>query len=232
MPTAKHVEKHFTAGATVKDIVIGMADGLTVPFALSAGLSGASIDPRLIVVGGLAEIAAGAIAMGLGGYLAAKSDRDHYLNERQREMLEVMEKPEQEKKEVEEIFKNYGLQEIDITPILTKFQNDHKAWVNFMMRFELGIEEPAPERARTSAITIAMSYIAGGLIPLTPYMVLKNINSALGLSCIVTLMALALFGYIKGKFTGNRPLLSAMQTLFIGGLAAAVAFIIARAISS
>ena len=230
MPTTKHIEKHFTAGEVVRDIVIGMADGLTVPFALAAGLSGALASSRLVVVGGLAEVAAGAIAMGLGGYLAAKSDRDHYLHERQREMLEVIEKPEQEKREVEEIFRTYGMNEEDITPILHKFQLDPKAWVDFMMRFELGIEEPNPKRARTSAFTIAISYIIGGLIPLVPYMVTEDVYLALRFSCLLTLIALALFGYVKGKFAGNRPLISAIQTLCIGSLAAGVAFVVARAV--
>jgi vacuolar iron transporter family protein len=231
MPTTKHVEKHFTAGEVVRDIVIGMSDGLTVPFALAAGLSGALASSSLVIVGGLAEVAAGAIAMGLGGYLAAKSDRDHYLNEMRREMQEVNEKPEQERHEVEEIFKTYGMDEKDIIPVLEKFRQDPKAWVNFMMRFELGIEEPDPKRARKSAFTIALSYIIGGLIPLMPYMVLSDVRSALTFSCLVTLIALAVFGYVKGRFTGNRPMVSAVQTLFIGGLAAGVAFAVARAIS-
>jgi len=231
MPTAKHVEKHFTAGDTVRDVVIGMSDGLTVPFALAAGLSGALASSHLIVIGGLAEIAAGAIAMGLGGYLAAKSDRDHFLNEQKREMQEVIEKPEQEKREVEEIFKTYGLEDRDIVPLLEKFQIDPKAWVNFMMRFELGIEEPDPGRAKLSAFTIGLSYIIGGLIPLSPYIVQENVQTALFISCIITLGALAVFGYIKGKFTGNHPLVSALQTLLIGGLAASVAFMVAKLIS-
>lgn len=231
MPSAKHVEKHFTAGDLVKDIVIGMADGLTVPFALAAGLSGALVSSRLVVIGGLAEIAAGAIAMGLGGYLAAKSDRDHYMNERQREIQEIAEKPEQEKKEVEEIFKAYGMKEAEIAPVLAKFQIDTKAWVDFMMRFELGIEEPDPKRARISAFTIGGSYIIGGLIPLVPYMVLNDVQSALLYSCLLTLLALAIFGYVKGRFTGNKPLISSVQTLCVGGLAAAAAFAIARYIS-
>src|SRR5271170_5690032 len=149
MMYGQHIERHFTGGDIIRDLVIGMSDGLTVPFALAAGLSGALASSRLVVVGGLAEVAAGAIAMGLGGYLAAKSDSDHYLNEMQREMQEINEKPEQERREVEEIFKTYGMEEKDIVPVLAKFQDDPKAWVNFMMRFELGIEEPNPKRART-----------------------------------------------------------------------------------
>jgi len=232
MPLTTHVEKHFTAGETVRDIVIGMSDGLTVPFALAAGLSGALASSGLIVTGGLAEVAAGAIAMGLGGYLAAKSDRDHYQNEKRREIQEVEEKPEQEKREVAEIFNAYGLKDEQIAPILHAFQNNHTDWVNFMMRFELGIEEPDPKRARVSAFTIAASYIVGGLIPLAPYMVLGNVRDALHLSCLVTVIALAIFGYIKGRFTGNKPFLSAVQTIIVGSLAAGVAFAIARVISA
>ncbi len=231
MPTTEHVEKHFTAGETVRDIVIGMTDGLTVPFALAAGLTGAMASSGLIVTGGLAEVAAGAIAMGLGGYLAAKSDRDHYMNEKKREEQEVLEKPEQERFEVEQVFKAYGLNEQDIEPILLKFQAHPSDWVNFMMRFELGIEEPDPRRAPISALTISIAYIVGGLIPLVPYMVVANVASALTLSCVATLIALAVFGYSKGKFTGNRPMVSAFQTLLTGSLAAGAAFGIARLIA-
>ncbi len=231
MPVTTHVEKHFTAGATVRDIVIGMSDGLTVPFALAAGLSGALASSGLIVTGGLAEVAAGAIAMWLGGYLAAKSDRDNYLNEERREIQEIAEKPEQERHEVAEVFKAYGLKDEHIAPILQAFQNNHKDWVNFMMRFELGIEEPDPKRARVSAFTIAVSYIVGGLIPLAPYMVTGNVQDALHLSCIVTVIALAVFGFIKGKFTGHKPFVSAIQTIIVGSLAAGAAFTIARLIT-
>ncbi len=231
MPVTTHVEKHFTAGETVRDIVIGMSDGLTVPFALAAGLSGALASSGLIVTGGLAEVAAGAIAMGLGGYLAAKSDRDHYLNEKRREVQEVQEKPEQERREVAEIFREYGLSDEHIAPLLQVFQNNPKDWVNFMMRFELGIEEPDPKRARTSAFTIAMSYIVGGLIPLAPYMMVANVEEALRLSCVFTVIALAIFGYVKGRFTGNKPIINAVQTVIIGSLAAGVAFAIARLVS-
>ncbi len=226
-----HIEKHSTTGELVRDVVIGMSDGLTVPFALAAGLSGAAASSGLIVTGGLAEIAAGAIAMGLGGYLAAKSDRDHYLNEKRREFEEVIEKPDQEKYEVEEVFKAYGLTDKQIAPILQAFQADHHAWVNFMMRFELGLEEPDPKRARSSAIAISSSYIVGGFIPLAPYMVLPDVSTALFWSCILTLAALLIFGYSKGKFTGIKPIKSAVQTLIIGTMAASAAYAIARLVS-
>lgn len=231
MPKTIHIEKHSTIGHLVRDVVIGMSDGLTVPFALAAGLSGAAASSGLIVTGGLAEIAAGAIAMGLGGYLAAKSDRDHYLNEQRREAEEVKEKPDQEKYEVEEVFKAYGLTGEQIAPILKAFQADHQAWINFMMRFELGLEEPDPKRAALSALTISSSYVVGGLIPLAPYMTLPDVHTALALSCLVTLLALLVFGYGKGKFTGNKPEMSAIQTLIIGSLAAGTAYAIARLVS-
>lgn len=231
MPQTEHVEKHFTASEVVRDIVIGMSDGLTVPFALAAGLTGAISSSGIIITAGLAEIAAGSIAMGLGGYLAAKSDAEHYASERLREELEVVEKPKAEMAEVAEVFREYGLGGHEIAPILKNFQSRPKAWVDFMMRFELGLEEPQPKRARNSALTIAGSYIAGGLIPLAPYLFIAHAPDALWLSVLVTLIALFIFGYVKGTFTGTRPFRSALQTTLIGGLAAAAAFTIARAIS-
>jgi len=232
MARARHIEKHFTAGDLVRDIIIGMSDGLTVPFALAAGLSGAAASSSLVVTGGLAEVAAGSIAMGLGGYLAAKSDRDHYYNEREREAQEIIDIPEEERKEVRNVFHAYGLNDEQIAPILTAFEKQPQQWINFMMRFELGIEEPNPQRALASAIAIGCSYIIGGLIPLAPYMALKDVPVALHYSILITLAALAIFGYIKGRFTGSTPLKSAAQTLIIGGLAAGVAFMIAKLISS
>jgi len=226
-----HVEKHFTASASVRDIVIGMADGLTVPFALAAGLSGVVAASNLVVTAGLAEIAAGSIAMGLGGYLAARSDVEHYNSERQREQREIVEKTQVEKEEVAEILESYGLTSEQSRPIVDALSKNPKAWVDFMMRFELGLEEPDPKRALTSAVTIAGAYIAGGFIPLASYIFIPNAVSALMISIAVTLIALGVFGYIKGKFTGAPPVRSAVQTVVIGGLAAAAAFAIARAIS-
>ncbi len=231
MSHGQHSEKHFAAKDMVRDVVIGMADGLTVPFALAAGLSGAIVASRLVVTAGLAEVAAGSIAMGLGGYLAAKSDRDHYLSELKREGEEIVERPEDEKREVAEIFKAYGIEKEQIDIILKAFQASPKKWVNFMMRFELGIEEPDPKRAVVSATTIGFSYIIGGLIPLAPYMVQPNARIALYYSILLTLIALTVFGYIKGRFTGTAPIRSAVQTVLIGGLAAAVAFVIAKMVS-
>ncbi len=235
MPTTEHVERHFTGSELVRDIVIGMSDGLTVPFALAAGLSGAAqaglIQTRAIVIAGLAEIAAGSIAMGLGGYLAARSDAEHYESELGREKREVTEIPEEEAKEVAQVFQSYGLTPEEAQPVVTALRERPKDWVDFMMRFELGLERPDPKRAVHSAGTIAASYVAGGLIPLSPYMIVKSAAGGLITSVIVTLIALGVFGYVKGKFTGTRPLRSGFQTIVIGGLAAAAAFILARLIS-
>ncbi|HYS53555.1 MAG TPA: VIT1/CCC1 transporter family protein [Thermoanaerobaculia bacterium] len=231
MPQTLHVERHFTSSAIVRDIVIGMADGLTVPFALAAGLSGAISQAGIIVTAGLAEIAAGSIAMGLGGYLAAKSDAEHYAAEEKREHLEVKQMPREEMKEVADVFREYGIAEEHIKPVVDAMTQKPKQWVDFMMRFELGLERPDPRRARTSAAMIATAYIVGGLIPLAPYMLLHNARTALVFSVSVTLVALFVFGLIKGRYTGARPLKSALQTTITGGLAATAAFLIAKAIT-
>src|SRR6187549_955839 len=183
MPQTPHTERHFTASEVVRDIVIGMSDGLTVPFALAAGLTGGlagTANPNgIIVTAGLAEIAAGSIAMGLGGYLAAKSDVEHYAKEREREKREVAEIPHEEMREVAEVFQEYGLTLEETWPIVEALRRQPKKWIDFMMRFELGLEKPEPRRALTSAITIAGAYIAGGLIPLSPYIFLHTASSAL-----------------------------------------------------
>src|ERR1700716_2254978 len=198
MPQTLHVEKHFTSSAFVRDIVIGMADGLTVPFALAAGLSGADTTTRIIVVAGLAETPAGSSAMGLGGYLAAKSDADHYLSELRREEREVREIPDEEAREVLEVFQTYGLTHEEAVPTVDTLRTRPKQWIDFMMRFELGLEEPDPKRALVSALTIAGSYIVGGLIPLSPYFFIHHAQTALLWSAAFTLSALAGFGYVKG----------------------------------
>ena len=231
MPQTPHTERHFTASEIVRDIVIGMSDGLTVPFALAAGLSGAVASAGIIVTAGLAEISAGAIAMGLGGYLAAKSDAEHYAAEQKREQQEVIDKPREEMQEVADILRTYGMAEDHIKPAVEAMRDRPKQWIDFMMRFELGLEKPDPKRARVSASVIAASYVAGGLIPLSPYMLIGEAKTALIISVIVTLSALAIFGFIKGHYTGARPLRSAVQTTAIGGFAATAAFLIARAIA-
>jgi vacuolar iron transporter family protein len=232
MPQTPHVESHFTASEFVRDIVIGMADGLTVPFALAAGLSGADTTTRIIVVAGLAEIAAGSIAMGLGGYLAAKNDADHYVSELKREQREVEEIPDEEAREVLEVFETYGLTHAEAVPIVDSLRKRPNQWIDFMMRFELGLEEPDPKRAVRSASTIACAYIAGGLIPLAPYMLMGSAATALIVSVVATILALAVFGAVKGHFTGMPMGSGALRTAFIGGLAAAAAFGIARLVSA
>jgi VIT1/CCC1 family predicted Fe2+/Mn2+ transporter len=231
MSQTRHIETHFTGSETVRDIVIGMSDGLTVPFALAAGLSGAVASSGVIVTAGFAEIAAGSIAMGLGGYLAARSDADHYASERVREEREVVEKPDAEGEEVAAVFRGYGLGDPEIAPVLKAFQQNPTAWVDFMMRFELGLEPPHRGRARASALTIAGAYVAGGILPLAPYIVEHRAHEALGISVAVTLVALLIFGFVKGRFTGIKPGVSALQTTLVGGLAAAAAFALAKLIS-
>ena len=226
-----HTEHHFTATEVVRDIVIGMSDGLTVPFALAAGLSGTVQSTSIVVIAGLAEIAAGSIAMGLGGYLAAKTDLEHYRAEEKREFLETQEKPDVETHEVAEVFHGYGLTAEQAAPVVEAIKSDTKRWVDFMMRFELGLEAPNPDRARKSASLIAASYVVGGLIPLFPYMVWHQVRTALWISTGITPIALFVFGFIKGRFTGVSAVRAGVQTALIGGLAAAAAFAIARAIS-
>lgn len=226
-----HREQHFTSSNFVRDVVIGMSDGLTVPFALAAGLSGAISNTRFIVIGGLAEIAAGSIAMGLGGYLAARGDAEHYEQEREREYREIAEIPEEEKAEVARVFQNYGMRAEESTPVVEALSRRPDAWVDFMMRFELGLEEPDPKRAVTSAGTIAASYVVGGMIPLSPYAAQANAYRGLIFSVVLTLAALAIFGYIKGRFTGAKAFRSALQTMVIGGVAAGVAFALAKLIA-
>jgi vacuolar iron transporter family protein len=230
MPQTPHVEKHFTSTEAVRDIVIGMSDGLTVPFALAAGLSGAVEATGIIITAGLAEVAAGAIAMGLGGYLAARTDAEHFASEQAREERETIEMPEEEAAEVADILRSYGLGEDTLASVVASICADKKRWVDFMMRFELGLEEPDPKRARNSALTIALSYIAGGMVPLAPYFFFRSVHSALIGSVMVTLLALLVFGYIKGRFTTARPFRSAWQTVIVGGLAATAAFVIAKAV--
>jgi len=225
------VERHFTSGETVRDIVIGMSDGLTVPFALAAGLSGAVESTSIVITAGLAEIAAGSIAMGLGGYLAARSDAEHYASERRREQAEVRDIPAAESKEVTDVLGSYGVSAEAAAPVVRALKDQPEAWIDFMMRFELGLEKPDPKRALVSAVTIAGAYIAGGLIPLAPYFIVTAAARALAVSVALTLLALFVFGFVKGHFTGARPIRSAMQTTLVGGLAAAAAFGIARAIS-
>lgn len=229
MPTTPHIEKHFTASESVRDVVIGMADGLTVPFALAAGLSAAVTQTHIVVTAGLAEVAAGAIAMGLGGYLAARTDMEHYESEVAREGFEIEHLRGREVSEVEEVFRGYGLEGASLKAVVDAVTSDRKRWIDFMMRFELGLERPDPKRAPVSALTIGGSYAIGGLIPLVPYMLTPSLQEALQISVVTTGLALIVFGMVKGHFTGVNKLKSAFQTLLVGGLAAGAAFGLARA---
>jgi len=229
MPTTPHLERHFTATAMVRDMVIGMADGLTVPFALAAGLAGAVDSTGVIVTAGLAEVAAGAIAMGLGGYQAARTDAEHYATELAREERETREMPRLEVEEVAGVFRRYGLTDDTMAPVLKAITADRRRWVDFMMRFELGLDAPDPRRAAQSALTIGGAYVLGGLVPLVPYMLTSSVEHALPVSASVTLVALFVFGVVKSRFTGAGAMKGGVQTLVIGGLAASAAFAIARA---
>lgn len=226
-----HHEHHVTSSETIRDIVIGMSDGLTVPFALAAGLSGAISSSNLVVTAGIAEIVAGSIAMGLGGYLAGRTEVDHYNFELKREYDEVERVPEQEKLEVKEVFAEFGLSETLQQQIADEMAKDKKQWVDFMMRYELGLEEPNPNRATRSAITIGVSYIVGGIIPLSPYLFNSNAQSALGYSCVVTVICLFIFGFFKSKMTGQPALTGALKVVVIGTLAAGAAFMMAKLIN-
>ena len=226
-----HDEKHFKSSDLIRDIVIGMSDGLTVPFALAAGLSGAVASNSIVITAGVAEIVAGSIAMGLGGYLAGKTDADHYYTELKRENDEVDDVPEKEMQEVRDIFKEYGISDNLQNAIALELSNNKRKWVDFMMKFELGLEKPDVNRATRSALNIGLSYVLGGFVPLTGYLVMKTPGEGLVLSTIVTVLFLFAFGFIKTKLTGNKPLLGAIKTVFTGVLAAGAAFLIARLIT-
>jgi len=226
-----HHEHHMKSSDTIQDIVIGMSDGLTVPFALAAGLSGAIQSSGIVVTAGIAEIVAGSIAMGLGGFLAGKTEADHYVSELKREYDEVERVPDQEKLEVREVFAGFGLSEKLQHEIADEMARDKKQWVDFMMRYELGLEKPDPNRARKSALTIGLSYVVGGIIPLSPYFFIKDSQEALYYSCAITVVCLFVFGYFKSRVTGQPPVSGAFKVLIIGALAAAAAFAMAKLIN-
>ena len=231
IPAEPHPEQHLQSSYVIRDIVIGMSDGLTVPFALAAGLSGAVQSTNLIVIAGLAEIAAGSIAMGLGGYLAGKTEQDHYNAELRREYEEVEKLPAQEREEVRSFFANLGLSEEVQEQAVTEMTKDKEKWVDFMMKYELGLEKPDRSRARKSALNIGLSYIAGGIIPLSPYFFVTDGTTGLQISAVITLISLFVFGYFKSKITGVAPWEGAVRVTLIGAVAAACAFGIARMIS-
>lgn len=226
-----HYEKHPAGIAFVRDVVLGMSDGLTVPFALAAGISGAIAASHIVVTAGVAEIAAGGISMGLGGYLAARTQHDYYASEERREREEVKTVPDVERAEIVEIFEKYGLHGEALEHAVAAVTSDPERWIDFMMRFELGLEKPIPGRDLRSAFTIGGSYVVGGLVPLAPYMVFPQTHGAFLVSAAVTALALVVFGLFKGRFTGVRPWQAALQTLLVGGVAAAAAFALARLVS-
>lgn len=228
IPYMDHQEKHFTGSEFLQDVAIGMADGLTVPFALSAGLSGAIISTKIIITAGVAEIVAGSIAMGLGGYLAGKTAYDHYFSERKREIDEVENVPQKEREEVMEILGAYGLSTQSQELVFNELEKDKDKWVDFMMKFEVGLEEPHLFAARKSALTIAGAYVVGGFIPLFPYFFTDSSIDALYESMVITLLALFVFGYFKNKVVGQPVWQGAFKTMFIGALAAGAAFLIAK----
>ena len=223
-----HHEEHLQSSDLLRDIVIGMSDGLTVPFALAAGLSGAVVSSGIVIIAGIAEIAAGSIAMGLGGYLAGKTEQDHYNSELKREYDEVERVPEMEKQEVRDFFKQIGLSEEVQQKASEEIAKDKKQWVDFMMKYELGLDEPHPKRAAKSALNIGLSYIVGGIIPLSPYFFINNSTEALKISVIATLICLFVFGYFKSKMTGVNAFRGAVKVTLIGAVAAAAAFGIAK----
>jgi vacuolar iron transporter family protein len=223
-----HKEDHLTSSDFLRDVVIGMSDGLTVPFALAAGLSGAVDHSNIIVIAGIAEIAAGSIAMGLGGYLSGKTEQDHYINEEKREHYEVEHLREREIEETKEFFANIGLSEEIQEKATEELSRDKNRWVDFMMKYELGLDKPDPKRASKSAFNIGVSYIVGGIIPLSPYFFISDSNEALKYSVIATLICLFVFGYFKSKITGVNPLWGALRVMLIGAIAAGAAFGIAN----
>jgi VIT1/CCC1 family predicted Fe2+/Mn2+ transporter len=234
MPLASHGrihrEEHMISAETLRDIVIGMSDGLTVPFALAAGLSGAVSSTNLIIIAGLAEIAAGSIAMGLGGYLAGKTEVDHYNSEMKREYEEVETVPDIEKQELRTFFSSLGLSTEIQNQAVEEVSKDKEKWVELMMKYELGLEKPDPKRAAKSAFNIGMSYIVGGLIPLSPYFFASDGIQGLKISSVITLICLFVFGYFKSKFTGVNRVGGGFRVMMIGAIAAGCAFAIARLI--
>ncbi len=225
-----HDENHLKSSELLTDIVIGMSDGLTVPFALAAGLSGAVHSTGVITIAGIAEIAAGSIAMGLGGYLAGKTEQDHYNSELKREYEEIETKTEIEKEEIRIVFREWGFSEQLQHQAVAEICSDKDKWVEFMMKHELGLDKPEPERARKSAFNIGLSYIIGGFVPLSPYFLLPDAIVALQYSVGITLLCLFVFGYLKSKMTGVNPLMGGLKVMLIGAAAAAAAFTIAKLI--
>ena len=228
LPHDVHSEHHLTSSAMLQTVVIGLSDGLTVPFALAAGLSGAVASSSLVITAGLAEIVAGSIAMGLGGYLAGRTEVEHYASELGREHREVQEVPERERAEVDELLADMGISEATRRQAVAELTADPEQWVKFMMKYELGLEEPDPKQAPKSAVTISVAYAVGGLIPLSAYFVTDTPQQGLVWSAAITLLCLFIFGYFKSRMTGQPPIAGAVKMAVVGALAAAAAFGIAR----
>ncbi len=224
-------EQHFQSSEKVRDFVIGMSDGLTVPFALAAGLSGVVDSTSIVITAGLAEIAAGSIAMGLGGYLAGRTEIEHYDSEEKREYEEIERLHEVEIKETKEIFAEYGLNDELQEKIAREMAKSPKKWIDFMMRFELGLERPDKNRAYQSAFIIGISYVIGGLIPLTAYFFTESATQGLIYSSIITFICLVGFGLVKSKLTGQPLFKGTMRVALVGAVAAAAAFGIAKLIA-
>ena len=224
----QHTEKHLKSSAFITDIVIGMSDGLTVPFALAAGLSGAVQSNSIVITAGIAEIVAGSIAMGLGGYLAGKTEQECYAAELKREYEEVVEKPEVEKHEVREALAEFGISKNVQNMVADELAADKDHWVRFMMKYELGLDEPDANRARNSAANIGISYIVGGLIPLSAYFFTSTPQHGLVVSAILTVICLFVFGYFKAKVTGQAPISGAIKVTLIGIAAAGAAYLVAK----
>ncbi|HUY69758.1 MAG TPA: VIT1/CCC1 transporter family protein [Candidatus Tyrphobacter sp.] len=230
MNIPKHHEPHSKSNSFIHDVILGMADGITVPFAIAGGLALAAASTNLVITGGFVEIVAGSISMGLGGYLAAQNEADHYETERRREETEVEEKPEAEKEEVRDVLSSYGLSAKEGATLAEAMAKRKKSWIDFMMRFELGLEAPNKGMALKSAATIAAAYVVGGVIPLSPYLFISPTSLALRFSIFATLVSLIVFGYLRGKFAMRKPIRGLIQTVIVGSLAAGAAFVLARLI--
>lgn len=229
--SSNHGEKHFKGSAALRDIVIGMSDGLTVPFALAAGLSGASIVNSIIVTAGIAELVAGAIAMGLGGYLAGRSEVEHYESELRRESSEINLIPKAEKQEIRDILTRFGISPDTQAQFVAEIARSKENWLQFMMEFELGLQKPESTKVKWGALRIGLSYALGGLVPLSAYLLTSNPKQGLLVSTSLTILALGVFGYLKSQFLDQPKIKGALRMVVVGALAAGVSFFVARLVS-
>ncbi len=230
IPHHSHHEKHSGSSQALRDLVVGLSDGLTVPFALAAGLTGVVSSNSLIIFAGLAEIIAGTISMGLGGFLAGKTEIENYEGEKIREEREIKEIPQEEKEEIRQLLGNYGITPETQEKVAEDLSRNPGLWVDFMMRFELGLVKPDPRQAVSSALRIGLSYAVGGLVPLSAYLFTPSPLAGLAYSSGFTLVCLLLFGYWKARLTGQPPLRGALTVTLTGVLAAGAAFGLAHLI--